>query len=155
MDNSLVSAIQQQMNNERYNSQVYFALANMASNLAYDGIASWLRKQAQGEIEHAQKFADFLISKRMYPIYMTIGSISNSTSLLDIVQRAAELERGTTADLKELSDLAEDDAQVEALLDWFLVEQIEEETVTQDLADLVSRSDMAGLYLIDIQYGKL
>ena len=154
MDGNTVSLLQTQMNNERYNAQVYFCLASDCENMAYDGFAKFFRKQAMGELEHAQKFAEFLISKRVLPEYRPLPACQSWTSMTGVGNAARSLEVKTTDDLKTLYDLC-DDPQVYALLDWFLTEQVEEETVTADLSDLVDRADIAGLYVLDQKYGNL
>lgn len=153
MDGNTVSLIQTQFNNERYNAQVYLALASACENMAYDGLAKFFRTQADGEVEHAQKFAEFLISKRILPEYRMVPEVKVGQDLPAITRQAYDLEVRTTGDLSTLQELC-DDPQTSALLQWYLVEQIEEETVTWDLHDLVLRSDETGWLVIDEKYSK-
>ena len=153
MNENTLGLIQTQMNNERYNAQMYFYIASACEFMAYDGFASFFRKQAAGELEHAHKFAEFLISKRVMPNYWQIAAPTSGMGLLALATAAATLERKTTEDLKTIYELC-DDPQVYALLDWFLTEQIEEETWSADLMDLVSRTDATGWIVLDEKYGK-
>lgn len=155
MEDRIVQLLQTQMNNERQNAQNYFAIASMCENMAYDGFAKFFRKQAGEEQTHAQKFCEFLISKRIPPTYTALQSVVNSIDLKEITTRVANLEVTTTENLKMIYELAgEDDPQVCALLDWFLLEQVEEETWSRDLADLVGRTDATGWIILDERYGE-
>ena len=151
MDGNTISLIQTQMNNERYNAQVYYYLAAACENMAYDGIGKFYRKQAEGELEHAKKFEDFLLSKRIEPEYRDLPAAKPAQDIVAIAKSAYELELKTTGDLSMVYELC-DEPQVYALLQWFLVEQIEEETVTFDLFDLLSRTDAAGWIVLDQKY---
>lgn len=155
MNENIVQLLQKQMNNERQNAQIYLYVASVCENMAYDGFAKFFRKQAQEEQGHAHKFEDFLISKRIQPEYAALQAMSMTPALPVLTRTVATLERTTTENLKEIYDSVEgDDAQVCALLDWFLIEQIEEENWSQDLADLVARVDATGWIILDEQYGK-
>lgn len=156
MDSELVSALQGQLNRERTNAQIYFYCATVCDNLAYSGFAKYFRKQAQDELGHAKKFEEFLVSKRIQPEYMAIGSIVQMNDLSALAYRVVATEQNTTHELKKLYELADgEDAQVCALLDTLLLEQIEEENSAQDLYDLVSKSDFTGWLVLDERYGNL
>jgi ferritin len=152
MDSNTVQLIQAQMNRERQNSQNYLYVASCCENAAYDGFAKFFRKQAAEEQGHAEKFAEFLISKRVLPYYDLLASVTFPSDLPSLTQTVALLEKQTTEHLKELYDSV-DDPQVQSYLVWFLVEQVEEENWSQDLADLVSRTDATGWIVLDGEYG--
>lgn len=154
MDSEVIQAIQKQMNHERQNAQKYFYAAVSLKNMAYDGFSAFFEKQAQGELEHAAKFADFLISKRVAPVYDALDPVSVENKVPAFAEFALATEIGTTDRLVKLYALAEDagEYQVCALLDWFLTEQIEEENWATDLVDQTHRTDATGWMLLDEQY---
>lgn len=154
MDNEVVNALQAQLNHERQNAQKYFYVSTCFKNLAYDGFASFFSKQAQGELEHADKFADFLISKRIAPVYASLEPVELQQSVPFFAEFALATEIGTTDRLVKLYALSEDadEYQVCALLDWFLMEQVEEENWATDLVDQTHRTDATGWMLLDSQY---
>lgn len=155
MNENIVRLLQAQMTNERQNAQTYLYVASVCENLAYEGFAKFFRKQAQEELGHAHKFEEFLISKRIQPAYESLQGLNLVPELPTLSRTVADLERSTTENLKNIYDLVDgEDAQVCALLDWFLLEQVEEESWSQDLADLVARVDATGWLLLDERYGK-
>jgi ferritin len=153
MDSKTIELIQTQMNNERYNAQVYSYISLACENMAWDGFANFFHKQSVGELEHANKFADFLISKRIQPDYRSLPAVQIDPNMVKLAQAAYNLEVRTTGDLSTLYELC-DDPQVCSLLTWFLTEQIEEEKVTFDLFDLISRTDENGWTVLDEKYNK-
>lgn len=156
MDSEVLEGLQRQLNVERMNAQKYFYIASVMSNMAYDGFASFFTKQGQGELEHANKVAEFLISKRIQPEYRSLLSVSLPSSVGDLTKEAFRTELNTTGELSNLYQTAEDNGepQVCAFLVGLLNEQIEEETWSADLMDLVARSDENGLIVLDEIYSK-
>ena len=156
MDNDVKDGLQYQLNIERMNAQKYFYIASAMSNMAYDGFASFFTKQGHGELEHANKIAEFLISKRIQPEYCSLMGVNLPSNVAELTKEAFRTELTTTTDLSTLYQLAEDNGepQVCAFLVDLLVEQVEEETWSADLMDLVSRADENGLIVLDEIYGK-
>lgn len=155
MEENIARLLQTQMNNERQNAQIYLYIASVCENLAYDGFAKFFRNQAQEEMGHAHKFEEYLISKRIQPIYGNLDGINLPPNLISITSVVANLEKSTTDNLKSLYDISEgEDSQTCAFLDQLLIEQIEEENWSQDLSDLVARVDATGWLILDERYGK-
>lgn len=154
MDSEVIKALQNQLNVERTNAQKYFYIASAMSNMAYDGFASFFTKQGQGELEHAKLIEDFLVSKRVQPHYDPLPSVSVAFDLRSMTREAALTETNTTSSLQSLYQLCDDlgEYQVCAFLVGLLVEQIEEETWSADLMDLVGRSIEDGWLILDAQY---
>jgi ferritin len=153
MEPKVVMMLQAQANRERTNAQVYTYIADVCRFMAYEGFEKFFRKQAQDEMGHANKFYDFLASKRLMPIYDAISPIQFTGDLYSLTQMVVDREKSTTEHLKEIYEAA-DDPQVHALLDWFLLEQVEEENWSQDLMDQVGRTDANGWLILDEKYGQ-
>lgn len=155
LDSSVIQALQNQLNKERQNSQIYGYIALCCENQAYDGFGKFFHKQSLQELEHHQLFADFLMSKGIQPNYTILNSIPVSGSLKEFAQYAYDTERSTTDALEEIYRTAQEaeEFQVCAFLVGLLTEQIEEETFTKDLLDQLSRTDENGWVVLDEQYG--
>lgn len=157
VDPKVIDALQEQMNNERYNSQMYSFISQVMANQSYDGFAKYFMKQSQQELEHAQKFADFLISKRVQPKYLTLNAIVDFSNekLSGIAKRVYELELTTTSNIQNLYQDADNagEYQVCSFLVDLLVEQVEEETWSFDLYDLLNKTDENGWVVLDKVYG--
>lgn len=156
VDSDVIQALQAQLNKERQNSQVYSYISNACKNMSFDGFAKFFMKQSLQELEHAQMVADFLISKRIEPNYATLTGVELDNDLVSIVSNAYGLETSTTASLEKLYRVAEsnEEYQVCAFLVDMLKEQIEEETWSFDLMDLISKTDINGWVVLDHWYGE-
>lgn len=156
MDTTIQKLLQDQLNKERQNSQIYSFVSVSLQNQSYDGFAKFFMKQSQQELEHAQKFAEYLISKRVNPEYRTLSGVSGVGTPLDFAKLSYTTERSTTDALEELYRQAEEaeEYQVCAFLKDLLVEQIEEETWSFDLQDLLSKTNENGWVFLDHEYGE-
>lgn len=158
MDIDVTNRLQMQFNHERQNSQIYSCVSNCFKNQALDGFASYFMKQSEQELGHAQMVADFLISKRVAPNYAPLDAVplGNNPSPLEMAKLSYATEIGTTEALQRIYSVAEasDEPQVCAFLVDMLKEQIEEETWSYDLVDLLTNADKAALIMLDHEYAK-
>jgi ferritin len=156
MDVDVVAGLQAQLNHERRNAQVYFYIASVFANMAYDGFAQFFTKQGQGELEHANWVSELLISKRIQPQYFLLDAVILPLDVLELAKSALVTELKTTQALKDLYQVCDEAAEFQAcaLLDKMLLEQIEEEGWATDLVDLVSRTDTTGWLILSEKYGK-
>lgn len=136
-----------QVNIERYNAALYFALANRLDYLNLVGAASYFRKQGNEENDHAQKFTDYLIDRNEYPLIAPIeGVIAPDADMLTAIAvcAAAALarERINTEYIKTIYAQARDsdDPQTLVWLIWALEEQTSAE---RELTELVARATFA------------
>jgi ferritin len=155
MDNDVLGSLQAQFNHERLNAQKYFYIADAFENMAYDGLAKFFREQAQGELVHAGKIKEYLVSKRIMPDYQMLPAVSYPVAgVRELAKVALQTEIGTTALLNLGYSVAEEagDGQACRVFSDLLLEQIEEETWASDLVDLVNRTDENGWLILDQSY---
>lgn len=147
-------AINKQIVKEVYSSNLYLSMAGYFHSINLNGMATWMRTQAQEEMQHALKLFDYLLDRGGKPI---IGEIdappSEWESPLDGFQAALDHERHITESINRLAGLAnkEGDLATQVLLHWFINEQVEEEATVQELVDrLKLASDSpGGLFILD------
>lgn len=120
-------------------SMVYRQLAIAADDLDLSGMAAWLRHQADEEIVHANKFIDHVADRDSVP---TIGAIpappvQAGLSALEIFRAALAHEQKVSEAIRELYRATESagDLNSRPLLNWFLDEQIEEESTVSEIDD--------------------
>ena len=63
MDNSLLDNFFQHLTMERFANVQYFSIYLWFQERDLNGFASYFLRESQGEMEHAQKFADYLIAR--------------------------------------------------------------------------------------------
>lgn len=152
-------AINAQINRELHSAYLYLAMSADATAKGYKGAGKWFRIQFQEEQGHALKFYDYLQSQGAAVALDTVEKPKVAwKSLLDMFESTLAHEKSITKSLNGLMDLAvgEKDYATQALLQWYITEQIEEEA---NDTDIVSMLKMAGvstgtLLMIDKQLGK-
>ena len=122
-------------------SMVYRQLAIEMEMADLPGIASWLRRQADEEIVHANKFIDHLDARGNHP---RIGDISVLKNEQRVSESIRELYRACAA---------ASDIDSNPLLSWFIAEQIEEEATVDEILGRIEYTgdDGPGLLRLDAE----
>lgn len=128
---SMQDAFNKQINAELFSAYLYLSMSADLEAKNLPGIANWMRVQAQEEMVHAMKFYDFINERNGRVILKSIGSPKTEwDSPLAMFEDAYKHECGISALINELVDLAaaEKDHASHPFLQWFVTEQIEEES---------------------------
>jgi len=156
---NIQDALNEQLNAELFSSYLYLSMAAHFEATTMPGIANWMRIQAQEELTHALKFYDF-INDRNGRVTLTRveGPKTEWNSAIEAFEDTYEHEQKVTGLIDNLVDLAvaEKDHATEAFLQWFVTEQVEEESSVATILDrlkLVGNNGVA-LYMIDGQLGQ-
>lgn len=155
----MAKAINEQVNKEIFSSYLYLAMSANAISLGYKGAGAWFRVQFQEELEHAMKFYNYLLSQGEG---VELGAIDKPKvgykTLLDMFVDTLKHEKLVTRSLNSLMDLAvaEKDYATQAMLQWYITEQIEEEANDTDIIGMIKMagSSAGTLYMVDKQLGK-
>ena len=152
-------ALNKQLNEEFYSSYAYLSMSAYFSTQNLDGMAHWLRLQSQEEYMHAMKIFDYIIQRDGKVNLLKVDPPKTVwKTALDIFQEAYNQERVVTKSIDEIVELAftEKDHATYAFMQWFVTEQVEEESAalkTLDKVKLVGDSKN-GLYLLDKELGQ-
>ncbi|MCX6154247.1 MAG: ferritin [Candidatus Kapabacteria bacterium] len=137
-------AINQQIVREMFSSNLYLSMSAYFHSINLPGFANWMHVQAQEETTHAIKFFDYLLARGGI---VTLGVIDapelSWESPLAAFEAAYEHEQKVTSWINEIADLAfaEKDHPTNVLIQWFINEQVEEES---NASDIVARMRLAG-----------
>jgi len=137
-------AMNEQINKELFSSYLYLSMAAYFEDKNLPGFAQWMRVQEQEEREHGMKFYDFILERGGK---VTLKAIevpkTDWKSNLEVFEEVAAHEAKVTASINALYELAlkEKDYPAQAMLQWFISEQVEEE---KNAAEIV-----AGLKMIE------
>lgn len=155
----LEQAFNEQITLEFEASMVYRQIAIEMETRDLPGMAAWLRHQADEEIVHANKFIDHLADRGNHPQIGTIpGPQVNVASVLDAFQSALQHEQRVSEAIRDLYRKAEQAGDLDSrpLLNWFLSEQIEEESTVDEIVGRVEliNDDGPGLLRLDDELGR-
>ncbi len=124
-------ALNRQVNAEFYSAYLYLSASAWFANKNLPGFANWMRVQTMEESTHAIKIYNFINSRGGTVKLTTVeGPKTDWPSPLAIFQDALAHERKVSAMIDDLVDTAakERDHASGIMLQWFVTEQVEEES---------------------------
>lgn len=154
MNEKIFKALNDQLNSELYSAYLYLSMAAYFQSINLSGFANWMKVQAMEEEIHAMKFFDFINERGGRVDLSDIKKPPHEwESPLTAFQVAYDHERLVTGLINELADLAlkEKDHATYNMLQWFVSEQVEEESSANDVVQKLKlfKGEGNGLFIID------
>jgi ferritin len=159
LNQKIVDALNAQVNLEQYSAQLYLAMSAHCEAKSFRGFALWLRIQAQEENKHALKLVDFVLDRGGRLDLRGIEAPPKEFgSITQVFEKILEHERKITETINNLFELSrtEKDFASEITLQWYVTEQVEEESnVGQILDQLRAVGEQGGgIWYLDSKMGK-
>ena len=156
---AMQDAINEQINKELYSSYLYLSMAAYFEDKNLPGFAKWMHTQEGEEREHAMKLYEFLVDRGGRVALKPIAAPeSDWKSPLEVFKQVAAHEAAVTASIHSLYEAAvkEKDYPAQAMLQWFITEQVEEE---KNAAQVISQLELVeargtAVLMLDHQLGK-
>ncbi len=148
------SAINEQIKKEEYSSRLYLAMASWCDVNGYPGAAKFLYNHSDEERMHMLKFVHYVNERNGKAELMDIEKPTDEfESLQDVFEKVMEHEVYITDSINSLYATAtsENDYTTLNFLQWFITEQLEEETLFNTILDKIKLvgNDKAGMFHID------
>jgi len=148
------SAINEQIKREEFSSRLYLSMAIWCETSGYPGAAAFLYRQSDEERMHQLKLVHFVNDRGGKAALMSLTAPETSFgSLKEVFEQVMEHERYITSSINDLYEvtLNEKDYTTGNFLQWYITEQIEEESTMSKILDKISLvgSDKAGMFHID------
>ena len=158
LSENMLMELNKQINEELYSAYLYQAMSAYVADVGYAGASVWLDHQAEEEMIHARKFYDYILERSGKIELLSIEKPPiDYGSLLDIFEAALKHEQHITGRINHLVSLARDekDYATDNFLQWFVAEQVEEESTVSDIiAKLKLVGDhVGGLFQLDKELG--
>jgi ferritin len=147
----MVKAINEQINKEIYSAYLYVGMAAHAASVGLGGVAGWFQVQAKEELGHAMKFFGYVNEQGGKIVLKAIDAPDQKfASVASLFEKTLEHEKVVTASIHSLVALAqkEVDYATEGLLQWFVKEQIEEESSVTDILQKLEIGGKTGSSLL-------
>jgi ferritin len=154
----IVKMLNDQIVLEGDSSQVYLAMAVLAQANGWRGTASFMYAQAEEERSHMFKLIHFLVELGATPVVPAIEAPKASyKDIEEVFAVALAHEKKVTASIhKIISESRQtNDYPVITFLQWFVNEQVEEESNVNAVLDLISKAGKVSLFLADKEIGAL
>jgi ferritin len=141
-----------QVEREGYSSNLYLSMASWAENNGMAGIASWLYVQADEERLHMLKFIKYINErggKAIVPAFKKPASEYKSAE--DVFTQVLKHEEFVTASINEIVQVTLEvkDYTTNNFLQWFVNEQIQEESSAHAILDKLKLVGKNNLYIFD------
>ena len=152
-------ALNEQINAELYSAYLYLSMEAYFKSENLPGFANWMRAQTQEELMHAMKIYDFLNERGGRVILKRIEEPPTQwDSPLAAFEAAYKHEQKVTGLINDLVNLAieEKDHATNSFLQWFVNEQVEEESSADEVVQKLKRVEKApgGMFMIDQELGQ-
>jgi ferritin len=155
---TMEKALLNQLNQEFYSAYLYLAMSAYCSHLGFNGAASWFKLQYEEEHIHATRIYNYLVEQGVQVVLKALAKPpSEYGKLLDVFSSSLSHEQAMTSRLNDISDqaLKEKDHATYNLLQWFVNEQVEEESTLGGIISKLKlvKDDGYGLLMIDNELG--
>ena len=156
ISDKMQDALNEQVNKEFFSAYMYLAMSAYCSTIGLPGFANWMRMQYEEEIMHVTKMYDYIMGQGGV---IELKAIEQPDQVygtpLEIFEKTLEHEQLVTNLIHRLMDLAveERDYATQTFLQWYVTEQVEEESNVNDILSPLRMvgDDKGGLMMIDQQ----
>lgn len=153
-------AINAQIAREEQSSRIYLAMASWCQANGYQGAANFLYAQTDEERLHQLKFIHYLDDRGGNAALENLEAPAKEfSSILDVFTQVLHHEESITASINELYSTCvnEKDFSTANFLQWFITEQIEEESSARNVLDKLNLAgdEKGGLFHVDKELGAM
>lgn len=130
MNKKVNNAFNEQVRFEYYSAYIYLGMSEWLQKHGYIGASQWMITQVREEIAHGQGLAQFVQLHDGDVEYGTIEGVTTEyDSILDVFEKALAHEQEVTERINKLAEVCEKEKDYAAriFLDWYIMEQVEEE----------------------------
>lgn len=139
----ITNALNAQVTKEAHASQIYLSYAAWAEGKGFSGIANFLFRHAEEERNHMMKIMEYILKRGAQAKIDAIPAPhENPASLQACFEKIFEHETDNTKAIHKLVKLSheEEDWATLKFMQWFVEEQIEEETLAMSILDKIKLS---------------
>jgi len=151
MNKKVEKAINDQINAELYSAYLYLSMAAYAESEGLPGFGNWMKRQANEEVAHAMKFFDYVAERGGR---VTLAAIDQPDVEFegpqDLFEKTLQHEQLVTSLIHDLYALTveEKDYASQILLQWYIEEQVEEESSANEILDQIRMAGAKGHVLL-------
>lgn len=154
MNPKVEAAINKQIQKEEFSSRLYLAMAIWCEVNGYPGASAFLYKHAEEERIHQMKFVHYVNERGgKAQLFDLDQPTAEFNSLQELFEQVLDHEEYITASINNLYELTldEKDFTTGNFLQWFITEQLEEESLMRTILDKIRLvgADKAGMFHID------
>lgn len=149
--------LNKQINAEFWSAYMYLSMSSYLEEKGLSGFANWLKIQYHEENTHGMKLFDYIIERDGRVLLEPIEKVPHEwKGVLDLFEEVYKHEQHVTALINKCMTVAleENDHATVSMLQWFVDEQVEEESSCRDILDKlrIIGGDGQGLYMMNEEF---
>ena len=157
---TLEEKLNHQIEKEAYSSQLYLSMASWAETQGFNGVSEFLYRHSDEERMHMLKIVRFINERGGHAIVPSLDQpATDFNNLSSIFENILTHEMSVSRSINDIVDLClkEKDHSTNNFMQWYVSEQMEEESLARTIIDKLQLigDDSAGLYLFDQEMGKM
>jgi len=154
LSKKMTDALNKQINKEMYSAYLYLAMSAYSDFKGLKGFSNWFYVQYQEEMEHAMRIYHYVQEQGAQVKLAAVEQPpTDFGTSMDMFEATLKHEQFITKSINELVDMAvaEKDHATQIMLQWFVTEQIEEESNDHEIIDKLKLIGKEGndLFMID------
>lgn len=154
MNKKMLEVLNQQINKEMYSAYLYLSMSAYLASKNLPGFANYMRVQYQEEVSHALKIFDYLTERGEIVLLDKIGAVKIEwKDSIDIFEDTYKHEKYITKSINDVLDIAHEvkDYATINILQWFINEQVEEESNVSSILEQLKmiKGKGSGLFILD------
>lgn len=158
LSSNLSNKLNSQIEKEAYSSQLYLSMASWAEVKGYTGVSEFLYTHSDEERQHMLKLVRFINERGGHAVVPELKAPPVTFDSLKLVfEEILSHEESVTASINDIVQacLDERDHSTNNFMQWYVSEQMEEESLAKSILDKLNLigNDSAGLYLFDRELG--
>ncbi len=162
LSKTISAALNGQMTKEAYASQIYLSYAAWASKQGFSGIANFLFRHSHEERNHMMKLLEYILKRGAAVHVITVPAPPDDPiSVNNCFEKVFKHEVDNTNSIYKLVKMSEEEGDWATwnFMQWFVKEQVEEETLAMNLLDKIKiaggeKMSSNVLYSFDKDMGK-
>ena len=159
LTDDLEQALNNQVTMEFEAAIVYRQLSIDMDAIDLPGIAGWFKAQAEEEQVHAEKFVEHMLDRGATPLIQPLSPTGHhAMGVLEAFEAALAHEKQVSESIREIYRLAQRTGDIDSfpLLNWFINEQLEEESTVSAIIGRIRMigEDGNGLLRLDSELGR-
>jgi ferritin len=162
LTSEMADMLNEQMAKEAHAAQIYLSYGAWASSEGYGGVANFLFRHAQEERNHMMKILEYILQRGAR---VKVGPVAaappDPSGINDCFEKIFQHELDNTAAVYKVVRLSHDSGDWATLhfMQWFVKEQVEEETLAMNLLDKIkiaggSSANSEALFMLDKELAK-
>jgi ferritin len=151
LSKTMQDALNEQIKEELASAYIYLSMAAYCESINLPGFAHWMRGQSNEEMEHARKFYGYIHERGGRVVLQAIDQPPiEFEGPISVFEKTLAHEQYITGRIHKLYGMAVEEKDYASLgiLQWFVDEQVEEESTATEILELLKMVGEKGQGLI-------